>query len=144
MSHDDQVIGYTAGAFDLFHIGHLNLLKSAKAHCDHLIVGVTADELILTTKGKRPFIPLAERMEIIKSIVYVDEVVIQNDLDKVKAQEKYRYDILFSGDDWKSSPRWLDYKKQLDKKNIPIKYFSYTKSTSSSKIQNLITANIEE
>lgn len=106
-------IGYTAGAFDLFHIGHLNLLKRAKENCNYLIVGVTTDELIETTKGHKPAIPLAERMEILKACKYVDEVVIQDDLDKILAWEKFHYNILFSGDDWKNDKRWQGYEREL-------------------------------
>lgn len=135
-----MIIGYTAGAFDLFHIGHLNLLKKSKENCDKLIVGVTTDELIFQTKHKHPFFCLNERMEIISSIKYVDQVVIQDDLDKVKAWEKYKYDILFSGDDWKGNPRWLDYEKRLKQCGNVVKiiYFPYTKSTSSTKLQEII------
>lgn len=106
-------IGYTAGAFDLFHIGHLNLLRRAKDWCNYLIVGVTTDELIKKSKGHKPAIPLAERIAIVKTCRYVDEVVIQDDLDKVLAWQKYHFDMLFSGDDWKGNPRWLEYEKRL-------------------------------
>ncbi len=136
---NSKSIGYTAGAFDLFHIGHLNLLKNSKKNCDYLIVGVTTDELVLETKGKKPFIPFAERRAILESIKYVDEVVIQDDLDKVKAQEKYNYDVLFSGSDWETSPRWRGYSEKLAKKGVSIKYFPYTHSISSSKIQDIIS-----
>lgn len=127
-------LGYTAGAFDLFHVGHLNLLKRAKAQCDRLIVGVTADELIEQTKGHKPAIPLVERIEILKACRYVDEVVVQDNLDKVLAWEKYHYDILFSGDDWKGNPRWLGYEEKLNEKGVDVVYLPYTKETSSSKI----------
>lgn len=138
-----KIIGYTAGAFDLFHIGHLNLLKRAKQNCDYLIVGVTTDSLIEQTKGHQPAIPLEERIEILKSCKYVDKVVVQKDLDKVKAWNEYHYDILFSGDDWKNNERWLKYEHELNKYNVPIKYFSYTQTTSSTQINSFLSKSIE-
>lgn len=126
-----MIIGYTAGAFDLFHIGHLNLLKNSKHRCDKLIVGVSSDELIYNTKGKYPVIPLNERIRIVKAIRYVDEIHVQKDLDKIKAWEKYHYDLLFIGDDWKGNPRWDNYEKILKTKGVPIIYLPYTQTTSS-------------
>lgn len=134
--HD--IIGYTAGAFDLFHIGHLNLLCQARSACSYLIVGVTTDELIEKTKHHKPAIPFNERVEILKSCKYVDLVVAQDDLDKVKAWEKYHFDILFSGDDWKDSPRWIGYEKKLKEHGAVIQYFKYTKATSSTAISKLL------
>jgi glycerol-3-phosphate cytidylyltransferase len=133
-----KVIGYTAGAFDVFHIGHLNLIKRSKNNCDHLIVGVTTDELVEKTKKKKCVIPFSERFEIVSSIRYVDEVVIQDDLDKILAWKKYQYDKLFSGDDWKNNPRWIGYEKELYKFGVEVIYFPYTKETSSTKIQQAI------
>lgn len=135
---DKKIIGYTAGAFDLFHIGHLNLLMRAKKHCDYLIVGVTSDELIRQTKDKDPVIPLEERMLIIENLKQVDEVVVQDDLDKVKAWEKYHYDILFSGDDWKNSPRWQGYVDRLKQENVEVMFFPYTKTISSTSIAKVL------
>lgn len=133
-----EVVGYTAGAFDLFHIGHLNLLKNARSKCSRLIVGVTTDELIKKTKGKRPFIPLSERMDIVRSCKYVDDVVVQDDLDKFEAWKLYQFNILFSGSDWQSSPRWQQYEQRLNEVGVKVFYFPYTKSTSSSMIQKVI------
>lgn len=133
-----MIIGYTAGAFDLFHIGHLNLIKRAKQHCDYLIVGVTTDDLIYNTKNKYPVIPYGERVEIVSSLKYVDKVVPQEDLDKVKAWEKYKYNVLFSGDDWKTSPRWLGYVEELKKHNVEVVFFPYTKTTSSTLLTNVL------
>lgn len=132
-----MIIGYTAGAFDLFHIGHLNLLKRAKSSCDYLIVGVTTDELIYKTKHKKPIIPCNERMEIIKELKCVDNVVIQDDLDKVLAWKKLHYNILFSGDDWKNSPRWQGYIEELSRNNVNVVFFPYTNTISSSLIRKI-------
>lgn len=133
-----MIIGYTAGAFDLFHIGHLNLLKKAKNNCDYLIVGVTTDDLILRTKNKKPVIPYEERCAILTELRCVDKVVMQDDLDKVKAWEKYNYDILFSGDDWQNSPRWKRYVENLNNKNVKVIFFPYTKTTSSTLITKVL------
>ncbi|MCM1324014.1 MAG: LicD family protein [Acetobacter sp.] len=138
-SDSEKIVGYTAGVFDLFHIGHLNLLKNAKSKCDYLIVGVTSDELVEKTKGKRPFIPLSERMDILKGCKYVDEIVVQDDLDKFEAWKNYKYHILFSGNDWETSPRWQEYERKLKEVGATLCYFPYTKSTSFSRIQKIIT-----
>ena len=131
-------IGYTAGAFDLFHIGHLNLLIRAKAECDYLIVGITTDELIEKTKNKKPVIPFKERKFIVENLKCVDKVVIQDDLDKVKAWKTLKYDVLFSGDDWKTSPRWQSYVDELSKHNVEVIFFPYTKTTSSSLLTEVL------
>ncbi len=138
-----MIIGYTAGAFDVFHIGHLNLLKRAKENCDYLIVGVTTDELIQATKNKSPLATLDERMEILRQIKYVDQVVVQDDLDKVAAWERYHYDKLFSGDDWCGNPRWKKYEQELKKIGVDVIYFPYTKTISSTKIKDFIMNNAE-
>jgi len=135
---NDRLIGYTAGAFDIFHIGHLNLIKRSKDNCDYLIVGVTTDELINKTKKRSSVIPFSERFEIISSIRYVDEVVVQDDLDKVLAWKKYNYHRLFSGDDWKNNPRWIGYEDELRKVGVDVVYFPYTNETSSTKIRHVI------
>ena len=130
-------IGYTTGVYDLFHIGHLNLLKNAKEQCDYLIVGVTVDELV-SYKGKQAVIPFEERIEIVKAIRYVDKVVPQDDMDKVKAWEKYNYNALFVGDDWKGKPNWIKYQQQLAEKNVDVVYLPYTKETSSTKLRDVL------
>lgn len=130
-------IGYTTGVYDLFHIGHLNLLRNAKQQCDHLIVGVTVDELV-SYKGKRAVIPFEERVQIVEAIRYVDEVVPQKELDKVKAWEKYHYDVLFVGDDWKGKPNWEQYEKTLAEKNVDVVYLPYTKETSSTQLRDVL------
>ncbi len=134
-----MIVGYTTGVYDLFHIGHLNLLRNAKKYCDKLIVGVSTDELV-QYKGKSPVIPLNERLEIVKAIKYVDEVCIQDDLDKTKAWEKLHYDILFVGDDWKGNEQWNKYEKFLNEKGAKVIYLPYTKTTSST----LLTKALEE
>ena len=132
-----EIIGYTTGVYDLFHIGHLNLLKNAKAHCDKLIVGVSSDKLA-QYKNKVPFICQEERMAIVSAIKYVDEVVLQEDLDKVKAWDKIHYDVLFVGSDWQGTDKWNEYEWQLKEKGARVVYLPYTKSTSSTILQKTI------
>lgn len=138
-----MVIGYAAGVFDLFHIGHLNLLRNAKGMCDKLIVGVTSDELA-TYKGKYPVIPFADRMEIIRSIRYVDAVVAQTDMDKLTMCKKLKANILFVGDDWYLSPKWEEYEKEFRKEGIQIIYFPYTRGVSSTEISKALKHLREE
>ena len=133
-----MIIGYTTGVFDLFHIGHLNLLKNAKSMCDHLIVGVSTDELIHKEKNKIPVIPFAERVEIVTAIKYVNAVVTQSDYDKMAAWERYKFNIMFVGDDWKGSPQWDAHERKFKTINVRIVYFPYTRNTSSTKINSIL------
>ncbi len=128
-----MVIGYTTGVYDLFHIGHLNLLKNAKGMCDKLVVGVTVDDLV-TYKGKSPMIPFEDRIEIVRSIKYVDAAIPQYDMDKLTACKKLGASILFVGDDWYDTDKWREYEEEFAKESIRIVYFPYTKGVSSTKI----------
>ncbi len=123
-------IGYTSGVYDLFHIGHLNLLRNAKGMCDKLIVGVTTDELV-SYKNKKAVIPHNERMEIVRAIQYVDSVVPQEDMDKFEMWKKLKFDVMFVGDDWYASPKWEELEKQFKEVGVRIVFFPYTKGTSS-------------
>lgn len=136
-NEDKIVIGYTAGVYDLFHIGHLNLLKNAKGLCDKLIVGVTVDELV-KYKGKEAFIPFTERAEIVRSCRYVDAVVPQEDMDKITMCKKIGATLLFVGDDWYNTDKWKKYEKDANDNGIKIIYFPYTKSVSSTKIREAL------
>ena len=133
-----QRIGYAAGAWDMFHVGHLNLLKRARESCDKLIVGVTSDELLARTKNKLPIIPVEDRAAIVHACKYVDDVIIQHDLDKVNAWNKLRYDVLFVGDDWKGHTDWLEYERQLSLRGASIIYFPYTETISSTKLARIV------
>lgn len=134
-----MIIGYTAGVYDLFHIGHLNLLKNAKGMCDKLIVGVTVDELV-TYKGKNAMIPYEDRAEIVRGIKYVDAVVPQYDMDKLTMCKKLKANILFVGDDWYDTPKWQEYEKEFQSAGIEIVYFPYTKGISSTQISKALRA----
>lgn len=124
-------IGYTTGVYDMFHIGHLNILKRAKEQCEYLIVGVSTDELVLKSKNKLPIIPFEERMEIVSAIKYVDKVVPQVNKNKMEAYEKYKFDVMFVGDDWKGSELFSKCEEELKKKGSKVVYFPYTKGISS-------------
>lgn len=132
-----MIIGYTTGVYDLFHIGHLNLLKNAKGMCDKLIVGVTVDELV-AYKGKKSLIPFEDRIELVRSCRYVDAAVPQYDMDKLTACKKLGASYLFVGDDWYGTEKWQAYEKEFEKEGIKIIYFPYTKGVSSTQIQNVL------
>ena len=132
-----EIVGYTTGVYDLFHIGHLNLLKNAKGMCDRLIVGVTVDDLVLY-KGKKAMIPYEDRAEIVRSVKYVDAVVPQYDMDKVAACKKLGASILFVGDDWYGTEKWQEYEEELKKIGVDVVYFPYTKGVSSTKISEAL------
>ncbi|MCC8025854.1 MAG: adenylyltransferase/cytidyltransferase family protein [Clostridium sp.] len=123
-------IGYTTGVFDLFHIGHLNLLRRAKEQCDYLIVGVSSDELV-SYKNKRAVIPFVERIQIVQAIKYVDEAVPQYNMDKMEAWKKYQFNAIFVGDDWKNTERWNRFEQEFAKIGVDIVYFPYTRNISS-------------
>lgn len=125
-----MVIGYTSGVYDLFHIGHLNLLRNAKGMCDKLIVGVTTDELV-SYKNKKAVIPFHERMEIVRSSRYVDSVVPQENMNKFEMWKKLKFDVMFVGDDWYASEKWEELEKQFKEVGVRIVFFPYTKGTSS-------------
>ncbi len=132
-----MVLGYTTGVYDLFHIGHLNLLKNAKGLCDKLIVGVTVDELV-AYKNKKAVIPFEERLEIVRSIKYVDAAIPQETLDKFEMWQKLHFDILFVGDDWYKSERWDFFEEKFKQVGVRIVYFPYTKGTSSTLINQTL------
>jgi glycerol-3-phosphate cytidylyltransferase len=136
-------IGYTTGVFDLFHIGHLNILKRAKEQCEYLIVGVSTDELVMSYKNKTPIIPFEERIQIVESIKYVDKVVAQKDRDKLKAFDEIGFDVMFVGDDWKNDKLFVEVEKELHKKNASIVFFPYTQGTSSTIISQILHEKLE-
>ena len=132
-----MIIGYTSGVFDLFHIGHLNLLKNAKGMCDKLIVGVTTDDLSLY-KGKKPLIPFEDRFEIVRSIKYVDAAVPQETMDKAEMCKKLKASVLFVGDDWYRTQKWESIELELIELGVKVVYFPYTKGVSSSAISKAL------
>lgn len=133
-----MITGYTQGTFDMFHIGHLNLLKRAKEHCDRLIVGINSDRLVADYKGKTAVVPLEERLEIVKAIRFVDDAVVCDTLDKEVALEKLKFDVLFIGDDWKGSERWNKTEKRMNELGVRVTYLPYTKDTNSTLLREKI------
>ncbi|MCK5004051.1 MAG: adenylyltransferase/cytidyltransferase family protein [Candidatus Aminicenantes bacterium] len=126
---NDQTIGFTSGVFDMFHIGHLNILRMASSMCDKLIVGVTVDELV-AYKKRKVVIPFSERMEIIQNIKYVDLAIPQDDLDKYVMWKKLKFNVMFIGDDWYDTERFEEFEKKLSKVDVKIIYFPYTSNIS--------------
>ena len=124
-------IGYTTGVFDMFHIGHLNILKRAKEQCEYLIVGVTSDKLCYSRKNKYPIICEKDRIEIVKSIKYVDKVVPQNNMDKLSAVKEYGADVVFVGSDWKGTDAWNKYEEQFLQLGCTVVYLDHTDGISS-------------
>lgn len=133
-----MIIGYISGVFDLFHIGHVNILRNAKAMCDKLVVGVTVDELV-SYKGKQPVIPYHERIEVVRACRYVDVAVPQNNMDKAAAAKKNHASYLFVGDDWYETDKWKQHEKELAEVGCRVIYFPYTQGTSSTIINNTLT-----
>lgn len=135
---NEKIIGYTTGVFDMFHVGHLNILRRAKEQCDYLIVGISTDELCLNYKNKVPIIPYEERKAIVGAIRYVDEVVAQTDRDKYGAWERLHFSRMFVGDDWKGSQLFSQMEKRFGEIGVEIIYFPYTKGTSSTVLRKKI------
>ena len=125
-----MIVGYATGVFDLFHVGHLNLLQTAKSMCDKLVVGVTVDELV-KYKGKKSVIPFEERLRIVQSIKYVDAVIPQYNMNKIQMCDKIGAKLLFVGDDWYNTDKWKKYEKEFSLIGGKIVYLPYTKGTSS-------------
>ena len=131
MAEKKYKIGYTTGVFDMFHIGHLNILKRAKEQCEYLIVGVSTDELVREYKNKTTIIPFCDRAEIVNAICYVDEVVPQENMEKLKAINKYNVDVVFVGSDWKGTAQWDEYEKQFAEVGCEVEYLDHTDGISS-------------
>ncbi len=126
-----KVIGYTTGVYDMFHIGHLNILQRAREQCDYLIVGVSTDELVIKEKNKTPIIPFSDRYAIVNAIKYVDEVVPQENKDKLAAWGKYHFNKMFVGSDWMGSKAWERFEQQFAPLKVEIVYLPHTECISS-------------
>jgi glycerol-3-phosphate cytidylyltransferase len=136
----DRLVGYVPGAYDMFHIGHLNILRKAREQCDYLIAGVVTDEVAEAAKGKRPAVPYEERLEVVASIRFVDEAVMDWSSDKYLMWEQLRFDVLFKGDDWKGTPKGDRLEAGLGTVGVRVIYFPYTAHTSSTSLRQLIGA----
>lgn len=132
-------IGYTTGVFDLFHIGHLNILKKAKEQCEYLIVGISTDEVVKAYKHKNPIICFEERKAIVESIIYVDEVIAQTSMNKMETWEKIHFNVLFHGDDWKDSSLYNQYVEDFKQVGVDVVFLPHTTGTSSTKLSEKIS-----
>ena len=141
---EKKIIGYTTGVYDMFHIGHLNILEKAKSMCDYLIVGVSTDELVQKEKNKTPVIPYVERAEIVSSIRYVDQVVPQENKNKKEAWEKYHFDKMFVGSDWQGTPQWKKFEEEFAPLGVEIVYLPHTDGISSTQLTAFIKKELEE
>ena len=131
MKEKKYKVGYTSGVYDMFHIGHLNIIKRAKAQCDFLIVGVTTDDLCYSRKSKYPIICENERVEIIEALKDVDKVILQSDMDKLKVVRKYKINAVFVGSDWKGTAAWKQYEEDFEKEDCQVVYLEHTDGISS-------------
>ena len=131
-------LGYTAGVFDLFHIGHLNILRKAKEQCEYLIVAVSTDELVQSYKNKTPVIRFSERMAIVESIKYVDLVIPQKSRNKMEAFDEYKFDVMFVGDDWRGDPLWNALEEDLKARGSVVSYIPYTNGISSTYLKKVL------
>lgn len=134
-------IGYTTGVFDMFHIGHLNILRRAKEQCDFLVVGVTTDELCLKRKNKMPIINEKDRMAIVEAIRYVDKVVPQSDMEKIRPVKELGADAVFVGSDWKGTDAWNNYEKQFAEVGCTVVYLDHTDGISSTMLRDTLNGN---
>ena len=139
-----MIVGYTTGVYDMFHIGHLNVIRRAKEQCDYLIVGVSTDELVQKEKGKTPVIPYEERVQIVESIKYVDQVVPQYNKNKLAAWEKYGFKKMFVGSDWRGTPQWEMIEEQFAPLNVEIIYLPHTDGVTSTELTNVIKNLLDE
>jgi glycerol-3-phosphate cytidylyltransferase len=134
------VVGYAPGAYDLFHVGHLNILRHAAAHCDRLIAGVVSDEMMLRSKGRLPIVPLAERMEIVGNLRVVDAVHAEVLPDKVDTWREVGFDVIFKGDDWRGTPKGDRLEADFAAVGVAVHYFPYTMHTSSTMLRKALAA----
>lgn len=134
-----MIIGYTTGVYDLFHIGHLNILHKAKEQCDYLIVGVSTDELVQSYKHKLPVIPFEQRMAIVEAIRYVDKVVPQTSMDKFAAWQDLHFDVMFHGNEWQGTELYNKYEQEFATVGVKIIYIPHTEGISSSILRNKIS-----
>jgi glycerol-3-phosphate cytidylyltransferase len=135
-------VGYAPGVYDMFHVGHLNILKNARLWCDHLIAGVVSDEMAEWAKGKRPVIPLAERLEIVRNIRFVDEAVEEDVTSKLEMWERLRFDVIIKGDDWRGTEKGAKLERDFEPLGVEVFYLPYTVHTSSTMLRQALTLEI--
>jgi glycerol-3-phosphate cytidylyltransferase len=133
-------IGYAPGVYDLFHVGHLNVLRHARSQCDHLIAGAVSDEMAELVKGRRPVVPLTERLEILRSIKFVDAVHAETVPDKLDTWREVKFDVIFKGDDWRGTVKGAKLESDFVAVGVEVVYFPYTVHTSSTLLRRVLTA----
>ncbi|MDP9465774.1 MAG: adenylyltransferase/cytidyltransferase family protein [Actinomycetota bacterium] len=131
----DGIVGYAPGAYDLFHVGHLNLLRRAWLRCDHLIAGVVSDEVALRQKGRLPVVPELERLAVVQAMDVVDDAVLELTTDKLLTWRSVRFDVVFKGDDWRGSPTWTALEERFARVGVRVEYLPYTEHTSTTKLR---------
>jgi len=131
-------LGYAPGAFDLFHVGHLNILRQARQHCDRLIAGVCSDDLVVRVKGRAPVVPLSERLDIVRSVRYVDETFVATVDDKLEIWKELGFDVIFKGDDWLGTQLWNTLETEFSKLGVEVVFFPYTAHTSSTLLRRAL------
>ena len=136
------VVGYVPGVYDMFHVGHLNILRNARLACDHLIAGVVSDERAALVKGKEPVVPAAERLEIVRSIRYVDEAVLEDVPNKIAMGGRLHFDVIIKGDDWRGTPKGERLEQDMASVGVQVVYLPYTVHTSSTMLRQVISAKI--
>lgn len=136
------IVGYVPGVFDMFHIGHLNILRHARAHCDHLIAGVVSDEKAMAAKGRLPVVPLAERMEVVGHCRLVDEVVTESATTKLEMWRELGFHVIFKGDDWRGTAKGRALEELLRPVDVEIVYFPYTVHTSSTILRRALGEDV--
>lgn len=136
---EKKIIGYTDGVYDMFHVGHLNMLKEAKKRCDELIVGVHSDAIVEGYKNRKTIISETDRREIVGSIKYVDRAVINETRDKMELWKKHKFDVIFIGDDWKGTERWNKFEKQLATVGVRVEYIPYTQGVSTTMLREKVS-----
>ena len=132
-------VGYSSGVFDMFHVGHLNLLRRARNHCHYLVVGVASDEYVENLKGRPPVVPCDERIDIISALGIVDEVVIDRSQDKLAIWQQRPFDVIFKGNDWQGTPKGYRLERSMNEVGAEVVYFPYTRHTSSSMLRAFLT-----
>ena len=138
------LVGYAPGVYDMFHVGHLNILRHAKSQCDYLIAGVVSDEMCELAKGRPPIIPESERLEIVRHISYVDEAICEVVPDKLETWQSVQFDVIFKGDDWRGTPKGRQLERDFAEVGVEVVYFPYTMHTSSSMLRRALATVVAE
>lgn len=141
MEQKKYKVGYTSGVYDMFHIGHLNILERAKEQCEYLIVGVTTDELCYQRKKKEPIINQQDRIQIVRAIRYVDEAIFQSNMDKLDIIKKYNVEAVFVGSDWENTPAWNEYEREFKTVGCKVVYLKHTDGISSTILREKLNQN---